>query len=231
MAKVITQVADTNSWLCQCKQCRKVITADETIAYHLIDNVLYGWCQSCFGQRAKERTMADRLRDARSAMNYLETGHAKYAKGDLAGALNDYNKALKIDPSLAAAYHGRGNTLKARGDIEEAIADYNRAIELNPRFSDAYYSRGNVRLTRQDINGAIADYNEALAINPYCAMAYANRGLALLLKGKSDEAEKDFDQFLRFNNDLNPSVEGRIKEIKRRLAGMKISKESASGTV
>ncbi|HET9532804.1 MAG TPA: tetratricopeptide repeat protein [Blastocatellia bacterium] len=227
MAKVITQAAATNTWLCQCKQCRKVITPDETIAYHLIDNVLYGWCQSCFDQRANERAMAARSQDARSAMNYIDTAQAKYTRGDLAGAINDYNKALKIDPSLAAAYHGRGNALKARGEIEEAIADYDKAIELNPRYSDAYSSRGNVRLTRQDIKGAIADYNQALAINPYSAMAYANRGLALLLEGKSDEAERDFDQFLRLSNNLNPTVEGRIKEIKRRLASKRISKESA----
>jgi hypothetical protein len=28
-----------------------VIAEQETIAYHLVDRVLYGWCESCFSQR------------------------------------------------------------------------------------------------------------------------------------------------------------------------------------
>lgn len=218
MAKAITQVSGTDSWLCQCKQCRKVITSDETMAYHLIDDVLYGWCHTCFNQRAKQRALATQTQDARSAMNYLETGNAKYARGDLGEALSAYNKAIKIDSSLAAAYHGRGNALKANGNIDEAIADYNKCIELNPNYSEAYNSRGNARLTRQDIIGAIADYGETLAINPYCTIAYANRGLALLVQGRTAEAEKDFDRFLELSNNSNPSIEERIKKIKQRLA-------------
>lgn len=195
-----------------------MITSDETIAYHLIDNVLYGWCHSCFNQPAEQRALAIHTQDARSAMNYLETGNTKYVRGDLSGALCDYNKAIKIDPGLAAAYYGRGNALKASGSIDEAIADYNKSIELNPNYSDAYNSRGNARLTRHDAIGAIADYDETLAINPGCAMAYANRGLALLVQGKHDVAEKDFDRFLELSQNSNPSIEERIKKIKQRFA-------------
>lgn len=217
MAKAITQVSGADSWLCQCKQCRKVINSDESMAYHLIDCVLYGWCYSCFNQRADQRAQAIQTQDARSAMNYLETGNAKYAMGELSGAVSEYNKAIKIDSNLAAAYYGRGNALKADGSIDEAISDYNKSIELNPNYSEAYYSRGNARLTRQDIRGAIADYDKTLAINPHCALAYAKRGLALLVEGKSADAEKDFDRFLELSNNANPSIEERIKRIKQRI--------------
>lgn len=218
MAKATPQISGTDSWLCQCKQCRKVITSDETIAYHLIDDVLYGWCHPCFNRRADQRALAIHQQDAHSAMNYLETGNTKYARGDLSGAVSEYNKAINVDSSLAAAYYGRGNALKATGSTDEAIANYTRSIELNPNYSEAYNSRGNARLTRQDIVGAIADYDETLAINPYCTTAYANRGLALLVQGKSAEAEKDFDRFLELSNNSNPSIEERIKKIKQRLA-------------
>ena len=32
----------------ECKQCHQLIPDSETVAYHLIDGVLYGWCQACF---------------------------------------------------------------------------------------------------------------------------------------------------------------------------------------
>ena len=37
----------------ECKQCHQLVTESETIAYHLIDGVLYGWCEGCFGERRK----------------------------------------------------------------------------------------------------------------------------------------------------------------------------------
>ena len=35
----------------ECKQCHREVSNEETVAYHLVDQILYGWCQSCFGHR------------------------------------------------------------------------------------------------------------------------------------------------------------------------------------
>jgi hypothetical protein len=35
----------------ECKQCHQLIAENDTVAYHLVDRVLYGWCESCFSQR------------------------------------------------------------------------------------------------------------------------------------------------------------------------------------
>jgi len=32
----------------ECKQCHRMITGDENVAYHLVDKALYGWCAACF---------------------------------------------------------------------------------------------------------------------------------------------------------------------------------------
>ena len=37
----------------ECKQCHNLVAEEHTIAYHLIDGILYGWCDSCFSQRAE----------------------------------------------------------------------------------------------------------------------------------------------------------------------------------
>jgi len=51
MAKIFEQVAGIlkRSW--ECKQCHQNVSDDHTVAYHLIEGVLYGWCESCFSQR------------------------------------------------------------------------------------------------------------------------------------------------------------------------------------
>jgi len=40
---------ETLTW--ECKQCHQIVTDDKTIAYHLVDGVLYGWCEDCFEHR------------------------------------------------------------------------------------------------------------------------------------------------------------------------------------
>jgi hypothetical protein len=37
----------------ECKQCHGLVAHDETIAYHLVNRILYGWCLPCFGRRAE----------------------------------------------------------------------------------------------------------------------------------------------------------------------------------
>ena len=109
---------------------------------------------------------------------YSNRGVAKKAKGDLAGAIADYNRAIELDPKYAAAYYNRGLAKKAKGDLDGAIADYNRAIELDPKLAIAYNNRGIAKEAKGDLDGAIADYNRAIELDPKLAIASNNRGNA-----------------------------------------------------
>lgn len=39
----------TQTW--ECKECHHRISDAETVAYRLINGVLYGWCSPCFSKR------------------------------------------------------------------------------------------------------------------------------------------------------------------------------------
>src|SRR5438034_274217 len=79
----------------------------------------------------------------KDAIAYNNRGYAKSDKGDLDGAIADYDEATKFDPKYAIAYCNRGNAKDDKGDPDGAIADYTRAIELNPKYPEAYSARGN----------------------------------------------------------------------------------------
>ncbi len=53
MAVVFEQVKGGAGRKWECKQCHQQVAESETIAYHLVDGVLYGWCEACFGERRK----------------------------------------------------------------------------------------------------------------------------------------------------------------------------------
>ena len=60
MAAIMEKVTGMLKRTWECKQCHQSVGDEHTIAYHLIDGILYGWCDSCFSQRAPANSvMAD----------------------------------------------------------------------------------------------------------------------------------------------------------------------------
>jgi tetratricopeptide (TPR) repeat protein len=56
--------------------------------------------------------------------------------GNYQGALDDYNKAIKIDSKYASAYNNRGITKAALGDRKGALEDQKKAVKLDPNFKN-----------------------------------------------------------------------------------------------
>jgi hypothetical protein len=52
MAAIIQQVSGMLKRTWECKQCHQTVAEEHTIAYHLIDGILYGWCDACFNQQS-----------------------------------------------------------------------------------------------------------------------------------------------------------------------------------
>jgi tetratricopeptide (TPR) repeat protein len=136
-----------------------------------------------------------------SSEDFFTQGWEKQNKGDLKGAIADYDQAIRLKSDDAAAYYKRGNARFKVGDKEKAIADYDQAIKLNPGYSDAYYNRGNVRFKVGDKEEAVADYNQVIQFQPDCAHAYYNRGLARSALGDKQGAIADYDQAIKLKPD------------------------------
>ena len=81
-------------------------------------------------------------------------------------ALEDFNRAIKIDPKIAAGYLGRANTLNVMGRYEESIEDYDRTIEINPKLANAFVNRGSAYSHLGQYEKAIADYEKGLELDP-----------------------------------------------------------------
>jgi hypothetical protein len=55
MPRVFEQGAGILERTWECKQCHQRVGDQCVVAYHLIDGVLYGWCESCFSKRGEPR--------------------------------------------------------------------------------------------------------------------------------------------------------------------------------
>jgi len=71
-----------------------------------------------------------------TAENYLDKGVDKYNKGDYSGAIQDFKKAIELDPNDAEAYGGRGLAKILLGQKDSGCLDLSKASKLG--YMDAY---------------------------------------------------------------------------------------------
>jgi len=136
--------------------------------------------------------------DAREAGAFNARGVARHRRGDVAGALAEFNRALEHHPGFAEAHNNRGVAPHDLGDFDGAVADLDRALELDPGYGEAYYNRGNTRRSLGELAEAVADFDRALdlAPGPIAAAAHYARGLARQASGDLDGSLADFDRVL-----------------------------------
>ena len=107
----------------------------------------------------------------------VEDGNQKGGSSDYHGAIEDYNKAIKLNSKYAKAFYKRGNAKCNIYSLKGAIEDYNQAIKLNLKDNIVYYYRGNAKYKLEDYRGAIKDYKEYIKIT-HNKRAYEEIGFA-----------------------------------------------------
>lgn len=97
---------------------------------------------------------------AMRALSYL-------SKGDLNQALEEYNKAIQLDPKSSTYYQVRASFYESRlKDYDKALADYTTAIKLNPKDVEIYKSRSKLYESQEKYSEAINDYKTILKFAP-----------------------------------------------------------------
>jgi TolB-like protein/Tfp pilus assembly protein PilF len=116
----------------------------------------------------------------------------------LAEAVNNFNRAIELDPSFALAYVGLADSsslqteysgLPLEETLAEAKAAADKALALDDRLAEAYTSIGGIENSRNNYEAAEAAFQRALELNPNYVTTY--HWYAILLGGalgRRDEA-------------------------------------------
>lgn len=148
----------------------------------------------------------------------------KSKRGDIGGAISEYNNAIAIDDKHFEAYILRGYLFIKNGEFENAKSDFSRAIVINDKAAEGYYGNAQVLEKSQDIKNAILNYEKALAVAPndlnirksYEAASivykqkYKESNQPALLLNAPKAAEKTVLYVLE--NQKKISISGRIKD-------------------
>jgi tetratricopeptide (TPR) repeat protein len=164
-----------------------------------------GYAQAYCNRGIARQGLAERVRPTR-ARPFGDHAGASPARGDLAEALADFDRAVELSPRKGAAliYHNRGAARQAQGDLAGALRDYDEALAIDGAHGATYANRGTARKAIGDLEGARADLDRALELTPAAnaAAVYHNRGGVRVLQDDFAGAIADYDEALRLDPHL-----------------------------
>jgi len=122
-------------------------------------------------------------------------GIVYYRKKDYPKALEAYERAVRLDPTLASAFNNQG-TLYLRMALEredpdilpKAIAAFDKALSHDSRLASAYNGRASAFKFSHRPDRAIRDWKKAVELRPDFVDVYFNLGITYLEIGNKAEA-------------------------------------------
>lgn len=163
-------------------------------------------------------------KEYKSALAYLRSKQAAYDHGDRASkalhkkelkkALNEVEKAIKIEPKEALFFSIKGEILEQQGKSKEALKAHNKAMDLHPHQFSYYLKRAESQKSLGKTKAAEADLAKSMSLLP-TSVAALELGRFAEQKGKTTEALSLYRQA--------SSAQGALgKEAKQKLAKLEI---------
>lgn len=136
-------------------------------------------------------------------------------------AINDYAKAIELNPKNPKAYLNRGISKAKMKDYQGAIEDFTKVTKLEPNNSKAFYNRGLVKAYLKDYKYAIEDFTNAIEADKSNYSAYYNRGLCRAYLQDYKGSIKDFTKTIELDPNNSQAYNNRA------LSRIKLSEETA----
>lgn len=110
------------------------------------------------------------------AQAHTTTAQFLAKSGETAAALEEFNRAVGLDPYNAQALYGRALIYQGNNEHEFAIADFSAASGLNPQKAEPLLGRANSHLALGKVKEAAADLDEASEADPHNTQVWTTRG-------------------------------------------------------
>jgi tetratricopeptide (TPR) repeat protein len=137
--------------------------------------------QGAWAQTSKPVTLGE-------ADEYLRKGVAAQQQNDLNAAIENYRKALAINPKLGEARANLGAALSAAGQFDAAIEEDKKALQLSPNNTGVRMNLGLAYYKKGDMENAHAAFAAVHAARPQDVAAAVLLGYTDIKLNKSSDA-------------------------------------------
>lgn len=117
------------------------------------------------------------------ALPYVTLAHIHELSGQRDLALDEVQRALRIDPANANTLDSLAYIYEHLGNAALAEATFEKVVALRPDDWNSYEELGNFYERQHELSLALAQYQDALELSPDSAQVYSNIGQAYLDSG------------------------------------------------
>jgi serine/threonine-protein kinase len=141
--------------------------------------------------------------DKQLALSRIALGWVLAAKGRFDEALQEHERALRLDPANFFGWHGKAEVLRHARRYPEALAALEQAMRRFPQERVFTDELGSVYYEQGDYAAAERAFRRSIALQPDAVVAYANLNGALLRQDRGDEALRVLQQGLQVRPSAN----------------------------
>lgn len=118
-----------------------------------------------------DKGLADLNEAIRLNTNWLPYAHyvrggIQLKRGETDAAIDDYSKALQLDPKSSDCLLGRSSAYYKKRDLNRALADCYDAVRLAPQNALVYRNLGYTLIELKQFKEALASFEQGLAVDP-----------------------------------------------------------------
>ena len=145
-------------------------------------------------------------RQPKQALHYVNRAFAFTQLQEFAGATNDYDRAIELEPDNERLYFLRGVFRMNCQLTELALADFERVLAITGGDDSAREHRASLLLRLNRYQEAIEDYAQLIAKYPENPFAYSGRAFALAALGNNDRAQEDANRASEMSPELTDGI-------------------------
>ncbi len=131
-----------------------------------------------------------------TASRLERSGRMEEARRELAEAMKDVERVIKLRPNRPYGYQERAILRKYLGDYNGALDDLKRVLEIEPGSPTAFLQIGWVHRKAGNSKAALEIFGKLIERDPNYAQPYYDRGCTYMDLKRYDEAIRDFDKTL-----------------------------------
>lgn len=174
----------------------KAIETEGTIAVYFENRAL-----AYEGLNRVDEALADYLKASglkESSLVFNNIGRMYYWKRDYEAAIENYTKAIALDPSTAVFFENRALIYRDMNNFDLAEKDFLAALAVDGN-KNTYNHLGIIKLNKKEYEEAVDCFSKAINLSPTECVLWENRALAYEYLGRNDEANADYRKALTLN--------------------------------
>lgn len=137
---------------------------------------------------------------AQQSGDYYASGNKFFREGEYEKAVEQYTKAIQLDPRNGNYYASLGATYGKLSLYEKGIKELKKAVSVTPKLEEPYYLIESFYATLDRTDEAIGFFQERSKTTPNNAFIYVNLGYAFYRKGILDMASVEMKKAIEFDS-------------------------------